>query len=254
MAVLTAFSFLAGVVTVLSPCILPLLPLLLAGSAGEGRARPWGVVTGFVLSFTLFTLSLSALVNAFRVSPDILRWVAAVLIAGFGLTMVLPALKHAFLAWASQLMPQPRTAVAGRPAAGFSPGLGLGFTLGLVWTPCAGPIMASVITLAATQRVNWQSGVITLAYSVGTALPMVLFLLGGRGVINRLSALKKNSARIQRAFGLLMILTSVSISVGWDRVLQTRLLEAFPGYGEGLTALEENPEVLKRLEALEGGD
>ena len=92
--------------------------------------------------------------------------------------MVLPALMHAFLARASRLMPQPRTGVVGHPGAGFSPGLGLGFTLGLVWTPCAGLIRASVITLAATQRVNWQSGVITLAYSVGTALPMVIFLLG----------------------------------------------------------------------------
>lgn len=254
MVVLTTFSFLAGVVTVLSPCILPLLPLLLAGSAGDGRARPWGVVTGFVLSFTLFTLSLSALVSAFRISPDVLRWAAAVLIALFGLAMVLPVLKNAFLIWASRVLPQPKSGVAGRSAEGFMPGLGLGFTLGLVWTPCAGPIMASVITLAATQRVNWQSGLITLAYSAGTALPMILFLLGGRTILQRLGALKKNSAGIQRAFGLLMLLTALSIFAGWDRVIQTSLLEAFPGYGEGLTSIEENPEVLRRLEILEGGD
>ena len=252
MFVLSAFSFLAGVVTILSPCILPLLPLLLAGVGGEGKARPWGIVMGFVLSFSVFTLTLSALVDALQVSPDVLRWVAGALILVFGLVMVLPVLKNAFLAWAARLMPQPKAGVPGRPAGGFVPGFGLGVTLGLVWTPCAGPIMASVITLAATQQLNWQSGVITLAYSLGTSVPMVLFLLGGRGLMNRLSTLKKNSARIQQVFGLLMILTAVGIYAGWDRTVQTALLEAFPGYGKGLTSLEENPAVLERLEILEG--
>src|SRR6185503_15783093 len=96
MLILLFFSFLAGIVTVLSPCVLPVLPALLSAGAGKGKLRPIGIILGLISSFTLFTLSLTAIVRATGISPDVLRYAAIVLIAGFGLLLIFPRLGERF--------------------------------------------------------------------------------------------------------------------------------------------------------------
>src|SRR5579872_6425790 len=96
MIILLAFAFLAGLVTVLSPCILPVLPILLAAGVGQGRYRPIGIISGLVLSFAFFTLTLTSLVQLLGISPDFLRYVAIILIAFFGLTMLFDKLGNYF--------------------------------------------------------------------------------------------------------------------------------------------------------------
>lgn len=175
--VLLTFAFVSGVITILSPCILPVLPLVLSGSVGGGRARPFGVLAGFVASFAVFTLTLSAIVRALGIPTDALRILAAVLIAIFGVVMVVPKLRDGFELLASWIASRGAGAL-GAPAgdaaegsagaarlAGFWSGLVVGVGLGLVWTPCVGPIMASVISLALTQRATGGSALITLAYT-----------------------------------------------------------------------------------------
>jgi cytochrome c biogenesis protein CcdA/thiol-disulfide isomerase/thioredoxin len=261
MAILIAFAFLSGVITILSPCILPLLPILLSGGVSGGRARPFGVITGFVVSFTVFTLSLSAIVQALHIPADALRIAAVVLIALFGLVMLVPRLSAWFEMAASRvatggrrLAPAGRTGEAGAARAwpGYWSGCLVGLSLGLVWTPCVGPIMASVISLALTQRVGSGSVYITLAYSLGTALPMLGVMFGGRALLNRVPALARNAANIQRGFGVLMILVAVAIGLGWDRKFQSLVLRALPNYGSGLTAVENIAPVRSALRAREG--
>jgi cytochrome c biogenesis protein CcdA len=251
LALLALYAFLAGIVTILSPCILPLLPILLAGSTGDGKLRPWGIVLGFLVSFSFFTMTLSAIVVFFQVPGDILRWIAGAFIIAFGLIMVIPALKEKFLIWASRFMPASTQNNPTQRQKGFWPGFFLGITLGLVWTPCAGPIMASVVTFAATQTLLWESAVLTLVYSLGTSIPMLLILLGGKAVIDKLDFLKRNSQKVQQIFGVLMLLTGVAVFAGWDRTVQTAILDAFPGYEQGLTSFEENEGVIRELERLE---
>jgi len=117
----------------------------------------------------------------------------------------------------------------------------------LVWTPCVGPIMASVISLALTQRVDGSSVLITLAYSLGTSIPMLAVMFGGRALLNRVPSLSRNMVNIQKGFGVVMIVVGLAIAFGWDRQVQTALLRAFPSYGTGLTAIEQTPAVLKAL-------
>ena len=127
----------------------------------------------------------------------------------------------------------------------------MGLSLGLVWTPCVGPIMASVISLALTRHVESGSVYITLAYTLGTALPMLGVMFGGRALLNRVPALARNSANIQRGFGVLMILVGVAIGLGWDRQFQSLVLRALPNYGTGLTAVEKLAPVRSALRARE---
>ncbi len=253
MVVLLAFAFVSGIITILSPCILPVLPIVLSGGVGGGKARPFGVVAAFVVTFTVFTLTLSAVVQLLGIPPDTLRVVAVVLLVIFGFVMVVPWLRDRFELLASRLTSGSRSNAPGGKRsggwAGFWSGIPVGFSLGVVWTPCVGPIMASVISLALTQRVDGGSVLITLAYSLGTAIPMLLVMFGGRALLNRVPGLSRNMANIQKAFGVLMILVGVGIGFGWDRQVQTALLRAFPAYGSGLTAIEQNSLVKRALDA-----
>ncbi|MDC7219786.1 MAG: cytochrome c biogenesis protein DipZ [Spirochaetales bacterium] len=247
MTVLTFFAFLSGIVTILSPCILPVLPLVLSGSVG-GKRKPFGVVVGFIASFSLFTLTLSALVQALNIAPDTMRIVALVIIIGFGTLLVIPPLQKKFELLASKMVGGKRS--SGK--SGFTGGLLVGASLGLIWTPCVGPIMASVIGLAVSQQVDGGAVLIVIAYALGTALPMLGIMFGGRGLLNRFPRLTSHTDKIQRVFGVLMIGVGLSIAFGWDRQFQTFILRTFPNYGTSITAIENNSLIQEALSRRSG--
>ncbi len=231
------FGFLAGVVTILSPCVLPLLPVILATSTLEGRLRPLGLIIGFAAFFTLITLALSLLVRQFSIPPDVHRTAAAVIFIIMGLVLAVPALKARFELSASQAVG--RFGSVGGRSSGFAGGLLAGAGLGLAWTPCVGPIMASVITLALNQETTVSSALTALSFSLGTAMTMGLFVLFGRSLYARTGFLKANSARIQQAMGILILLVGIAIWSGFDRSIQIALFKAFPGWEATLTGWEQ---------------
>lgn len=234
MALSLPLAFVAGVITILSPCVLPLLPMILATATQDGRARPFGVIIGFVAAFSAATLALSTLVRTLGVPPDVNRTVSAIVLVALGLVLVVPGLQLRFERWTGSL-------AAGTPATaatGFGGGLVVGLGLGLAWTPCVGPIMASVITLALNQNVGPGAVAVTLAFSLGTALPMAAVLFGGRQLVRRLNWFQRHAATIQRLFGVVLLLTGLAIWFGWDRNMQIALLEWFPGWDALLTGWE----------------
>lgn len=252
MILLIAFAFLAGIITVLSPCILPILPIILTSSIGgvnTGKSRPIGVVTGFILSFTFFTLFLSTIVRLSGIPAETLRIVSVIVIAGFGVSLLVPQFQIIVEKLFSKLagfMP------SNQGRRGFGGGLLIGFSVGLLWTPCVGPILASVISLAITGTVTFDAFLITLAYSIGTAIPMFLIMLGGQNALRRVPWLLSNLGNIQKIFGILMILTAIGIFFNVDRKFQTYILTTFPQYGTGLTQLEDNAAIRKELDKKAG--
>lgn len=233
-----AFAFLAGVITILSPCVLPLLPMILATATQEGKARPIGVIVGFVAAFTAATLALSALVRAFGLAPDVNRTISAIILVFLGLVLVVPQLQLLFERLAGGIAGR----APGTGGSGFAGGMAVGLGLGLAWTPCVGPIMASVITLALNQEVGAGTIAITLAFSLGTALPMGAVLVGGRQLVKRLAWFQENATTIQRVFGVILLLTGLAIWLGWDRAVQVVLLDWFPGWESFLTGWEPQPQ------------
>lgn len=252
MLILILFAFLGGIVTILSPCILPILPIVLSGSLTGGHRRPLGIITGFILSFTFFTLFLTTLVNIFNLSADTLRLIAVIAVAVFGLTLLLPKAQLLLETLVAKLTPL--TQKTNRPNSGFWGGTIIGLSLGLVWTPCVGPIMAAMITLAATSTVTFGAVIITLAYALGTAIPMLAITYGGRQLLTRVPWLLKNTAHIQKVFGVLMLLTALAIYFNIDRTFQAYILTKFPQYGTGLTQFEDNTVVKQQLEKLGEND
>ncbi len=251
MIFLITFAFIAGVITILSPCILPILPIVFSGSVGGGKRKPFGIVTGFVLSFTFFTLFLATIVRATGIPADALRSVSVVIMFLFGLSLLLPQFQMLMERLFSKL--SSRFASQGKRE-GFGGGILVGLSLGLVWTPCVGPILASVITLAATNSVSFAAFFITFSYAFGTAIPMFAVMYGGRSLLQRVSWLLPNTGKIQKVFGVLMILTAIGIFFNIDRRFQTYILEKFPQYGIGLTTIEENKLVNDALKNLSGND
>ncbi len=252
MILLIAFAFLAGIITVLSPCILPILPIVLTSSIGgvnTGKSRPIGVVSGFILSFTFFTLFLSTIVRLSGIPAETLRFASVIVVAGFGISLLIPQFQifvERLFSKLASFMPKNQ----GRT--GFSGGLLIGFSVGLLWTPCVGPILASVISLAITGTVTLDAFFITLAYSLGTAIPMFLIIHGGQSALRRVPWLLANLGHIQKFFGILMILTAIGIFFNIDRKFQTFILQAFPQYGTGLTKFEDNSLIQKSISELNG--
>jgi cytochrome c biogenesis protein CcdA/thiol-disulfide isomerase/thioredoxin len=238
------FSFLAGIVTILSPCILPVLPIVLSTTFSGGRAdksRPFGVIVGFVGSFTLFTLFLSTLVELFHFPADALRLASIIIVLVFGVSLLIPQfqiLLEQLFARATSFFPPTRA------RSGFWGEVVLGLSLGLLWTPCVGPILGSVIALAVTGTINFNAFLITFAYALGTGIPLYLVLLGGQ------KFLPKNGQFIQRLFGVVMIATAFGLFFTVDRRFQSYILTRFPAYGTGLTRIEDNSLVHSQLSHL----
>jgi len=251
MLTLLLFAFFSGVITILAPCIWPLLPLLLSASGQEGKKRPLGVVAGIVTSFTLFTLFLSYLLNILPINPDIFRKIAVVIIVILGLTLLIPALNRYLEGLVSQFTGR-FGGVAGKKREGFWGGYGNGFFLGILWSPCAGPILAAIATLAATRSVSLEAFFVTLAFAIGVGIPLFVIAALGQRFFTRSRKLSPYTAKIQQMFGAIMILAALAIMFNLDKALQVKLLDSFPSYGSALNFIEESDVVKEKIEILEG--
>lgn len=253
MILLILFAFLAGMVTIFSPCILPILPIVLSGSITGGKKRPLGVITGFIVSFTFFTLALSEIVNKTGISPDALRLVSVVVVFLFGLSLLFGRLhilmETLFSRITSLISPKINQNHPNR--SDFIAGMFIGTSLGIVWTPCVGPILASVIALAVSGNVSASAVAITLAYSLGTAIPLLFITYGGKQLLQKIPNFPVHTVRIQKIFGIVMIATAVAIQYNIDRNFQLFILTKFPNYGAGLTKFEDTLVVRNSLEQLQ---
>lgn len=227
---LVLLALAAGALTVLAPCILPLLPIILGGTQGGGRTRPIWVVVGFVVSFSLVGALLATVGTFLGLSSDTLRKLAVGVLVILGVMLVFPALYTRLQVKLERVMTsfgQRLMAGAGQTRAG---GLLVGVAMGFVWTPCAGPVLGSILTLAATSQDALTTGWLLLAYSVGAALPMLAIAYAGRRVVQWFKHQGGAVVWLNRAFGLLLILAALAIWAGLDRTLQTLLLPYLPSF------------------------
>src|SRR5438067_814326 len=212
MVVLLGVAFVAGVITAISPCVLPVLPIVLAGGAtGSGR-RPLAIVAGLVASFTAFTLSAAALLDALGLPQDTLRDAAIALLFVLAATLLVPQL--------GILLERPFAFLTRRRGGELGGGFLLGVSLGLVFVPCAGPVLATITVLAAERQVGLDAVLLTLAYSIGAAVVLLAVALGGQRVSRRLRA---SGQTLRRVAGVVLAASAVAIAFDLETTLQTRL-------------------------------
>src|SRR6476469_8140139 len=224
--ILLPIAFAAGIVTAVSPCVFPVLPILFAGGASGGRRRPYAIIAGLVTSFAVFTLIATWLLRQLHLPQDFLRNLSIGLL---------------FLVAASLIFPQVGVWIE-RPLARLSrrspdSDLGGGFMrgagLGLVFVPCGGPIIGAISANAARVHLGWQTVAITIAYALGAALPMLAIAALGQRATRRI---RMNAQALRTGLGIVLALAALALVFNADTKLQTW----FPDYTHALQGVERS--------------
>ncbi len=250
MLLVLVFAFVAGVLTILSPCALPVVPLVLGAGVTGGRRRTLGVLVGFSATFVAVTVILASALAAAGLTTDGLRVVSGIVLGLVGLSLVAPRAE----AWVERRL-TPLAAIGThlvgvRRRDGLLGGLVLGGAIGLVWAPCVGPIMAGVIASAAVLGPRLETILIALAYVVGAAVPMGLVAGWGRRATAAMRDLASRG-RLRRGFGALMLAAALLVTTGLDRPVEDALAGLLPpGWSGALIAIEQQPAIQEELELL----
>jgi cytochrome c biogenesis protein CcdA/thiol-disulfide isomerase/thioredoxin len=234
---LLGIGFVAGVVTAISPCVLPVLPILLAGGAA-GR-KPLRIVAGLVASFSVFTLFAAWILGELGLPQDLLRNLAIAFLFVLAATLLVPR--------AALLIERPLAAFSRFRPSNVGGGFFFGATLGLVFVPCAGPVLATVTVIAANNSVGLRAILLTLAYAAGAAVPMLLIAYGGREASTRL---RRHAQPVRLASGALIAL----VALGLVFHLDDHLAQLTPGYTTFLqNKIENNTSAKRELSKVRGG-
>jgi len=248
MIVLLLFAFLAGAATAVTPCVLPVLPALLSASGTGGRRRPFGIVAGLTVTFTITIVGVASVVDGVGVGDGALRTVSIVVLAIFGATLLYPPAGE----WVADRLAGVALLSPTKDADGFWSGTVLGGALGFVFAPCAGPILAAVISVSASQGTTARLVAVAIAYGLGTAAVLLAFALGGRKITDRVRRGGRGPA-LQRAFGVVMLLTAALMVTNTDVRFQTALADSFPSFLVDPTGgIERSHVVERRLADLRG--
>jgi cytochrome c biogenesis protein CcdA/thiol-disulfide isomerase/thioredoxin len=246
MLILILFAILAGAGTALSPCVLPVLPALLASGGVGGRRRPLGVVLGLTVTFTVTIVGIAKVVGGVGLGSDPLRDIAVVVLFASGFVLLVPSVGDRLEARLSRLTAFGAAGAQDR-GDGFRSGLLVGAALGFVYTPCAGPILAAVISVSAA---SGRTVVVAIAYAFGSAVVLLGLTLGGRALFDRVRQAGRGPL-LQRTLGVIMILTALAIVTNLDVRFDQQVAERIPDVN--LTAsLEKSHVVESRLHELSG--
>jgi cytochrome c biogenesis protein CcdA/thiol-disulfide isomerase/thioredoxin len=243
MLILIGFAILAGAGTALSPCVLPVLPALLSAAGVGGARRPLGIVLGLAATFTIAIVGVAKLVDGVGLGSDPLRILAVAVLIVFGLALIVPGATDRIEAPLSRLA---RFGPSSR-GSGFASGLLVGGALGFVYTPCASPILAAVISVGAA---SGRTIPIAIAYAGGSAVVLLALALGGRAVFDRVRRAGRGPA-LQRALGVVMLVTAIAVVTNLDVRFDQLVAEQIPNVN--LTAgLECSGTVTGRLHEITG--
>jgi cytochrome c biogenesis protein CcdA/thiol-disulfide isomerase/thioredoxin len=224
MALLIIFGFVAGAATAVSPCVVPVLPIALTAAATGGRRKPLGVVTGLVFSFTFALFALVYVISALGLPNDLLRNIAIVVLFGFGIVLLIPPLAARVEGFGSRFAGRVGVKSGGD---GYWAGVGLGISLGILYAPCAGPILAGVLTFSASQSFNAGRLAVIVAYAIGSALVLYLLMIGGRKLA---APLARRSGAFQMGIGAVMVLVAFAMWQGYDTKFQSNVTADLPSW------------------------
>jgi cytochrome c biogenesis protein CcdA/thiol-disulfide isomerase/thioredoxin len=230
MDTLVLIGFLGGLITGISPCILPVLPVIFfAGTPGVDTAaapassrhdvnssvavvptrtrsetlRPYRVIAGLVVSFSVFTLAGTALLSLLHLPQDAIRWAGLAALTLIGLGLIFPRVQH-YLELPFARIPQ-WNVTQGKG------GFGLGLAVGVLYVPCAGPVLAAIIVAGATGNVGLRTIALTLAFAIGATLPLLVFALAGQQVAHRIGVFRRRQRLVRVVGGVVMIVFAVAL-------------------------------------------
>lgn len=233
---LVLIGLVGGIITGLSPCVLPVLPVVLLGGGSAGpdtgpdaesaRRRPYLVVLGLTLSFAVFTLFGSLILASLHLPDDAIRWLGLALLVLVGLGLLVPPLGH--------LIERPFYRFPQRALGTDRNGFLLGIALGAVFVPCAGPVLAAITVAGATGHIGLRTVGLTLGFAVGTAIPLLAFALAGRGLTQRLGAFRRHQGVFRAVSGAVVIVLAVALTFNLSDIIQRDIPNYFEAVGNSL--------------------
>ena len=233
---LVLIGLVGGIITGLSPCVLPVLPVVLLGGGSAGpdtgpdaesaRRRPYLVVLGLTLSFAVFTLFGSLILASLHLPDDAIRWLGLALLVLVGLGLLVPPLGH--------LIERPFYRFPQRALGTGRNGFLLGIALGAVFVPCAGPVLAAITVAGATGHIGLRTVGLTLGFAVGTAIPLLAFALAGRGLTQRLGAFRRHQGVFRAVSGAVVIVLAVALTFNLSDIIQRDIPNYFEAVGNSL--------------------
>lgn len=215
-------AFFEGFVLIISPCILPILPIIFSTSIQGSKKRPYGVILGFIATFILLTFFSRSLLTIIKIDWNIIRNISFALLILSGIIMISDRLTEKFDLLSQRLAGVGSSwKIFNQPQAGFASGVLFGSLIGIIWTPCAGPILAAIILQIILQKTNLASFITILSFGIGVAIPMLLIAIFGRKIIENFSFLKKHAVLIRKILGGIIILSVLYMIFGYRITFST---------------------------------
>jgi cytochrome c biogenesis protein CcdA/thiol-disulfide isomerase/thioredoxin len=203
-------AFLEGMGVIISPCILPVLPIILTAGISGGRGKPYGVMLGFIITFCLFTLFARTLILSTGIDLNWIRFISFILLLVLAIVMISSYLSNLFFHMTQKLSTLGASWFANeRQSTGFVSGFLTGLPIGLIWTPCAGPIIAAVILQTIRSNTNLESILTLIAFSLGVAIPLLLIILLGKKAFTKTALLTKHAENLRKILGGILFLAVI---------------------------------------------
>ena len=230
------FAFLAGVVSILSPCVLPILPIVLGGTASEHRRGPLVLAAGLALSFTVIGLFVATIGFSLGLDLGVFRMVAGFILLALGLAMLVPAAGARLATAAGPLSDWTQARFGGFDRGGLSGQFGVGLLLGAVWSPCVGPTLGAASLMAARGENLGQVGLTMLAFGIGAGLPLAaLGALSREKLLGLRERMMAAGQGAKTGLGLVVVAVALLVLTGWDKLIEARLVELSPAWLTALT-------------------
>lgn len=222
-------SIAAGALTTLSPCVFPILPLVVGSAMQSNRLAPVAMGSGMVVSFAVMGTLLGAFGDVLGLDADKVRVFGALMLIAFGVVMLVPALNTRFLQAMSPIAAGANQASSRFDAASLLGAFAVGALLGLIWSPCSGPLLASALTLVASEGGALRGGIILGFFGMGAALPLVSIAYASRaGFTRSRDWVLRRIHLLKQGFAILMIVLGVAILTGLDKRLEAVITQALP--------------------------
>jgi cytochrome c-type biogenesis protein len=229
-------AFIAGVLSVLSPCVLPLLPIVFGTAQSEHRLGPLALAAGLAISFTVIGLFVATVGYAIGLDTDVFRWISAVLLIAVGAVLLVPYLQAQFAVAAGPVGNWVDDRFGGFTATSLWGQFGLGLLLGAVWAPCVGPTLGAASLLAAKGEDLGQVGVTMFAFGIGAAVPLMVLGFASREAMQRWRGrLAEAGKGGKMLLGALLVAVGLLVATGADKTLEAFLVDASPQWLTNLT-------------------
>ena len=230
-------AFIAGILSILSPCVLPLVPVILAGAVAEHRFAPLALAAGVAISFAAIGLFVATIGFSVGLDVQTFRTGAAVLLVAAGLVLLVPGLQSRFAMAAGPVSHWTQARFSGFSTSGIFGQFGVGLLLGAVWSPCVGPTLGAASIMAARGENLGTVTLTMLVFGVGSALPLLVLAMLSREALVRWRGRVLNAASaLKMALGTLLIMAGLATLTGVDRTVQTALENSVPDWMTSLTA------------------